>query len=465
MRSVSSSAKAGALFGLGMAMAGCNATLTTATQSTNGAEPLKVLSPMAAGAPQPKVAAVNRSSPPTSAGPVKSANLKQSVELALLRNPDVGRAMAEIQRSTGDVKVAESAWYPKVGYNSSLGTSTAATPSSVDSSSMRAGLEVNQLVYDFGRADNQILASRAIAGQRNAELRDTQEKVALATSETHLELVRAQKLLVATDKYLTALTNLRTTISLRADSGAANQADVYVAETRVQSARAERIKSNTRYVSSQARLLQLTGTLVKTAPDPAPTMLRVARAVQASPADGGTGVAAAEHATEAARAKLKIAQAALYPSIGLRASYTHPFSNDGTSETSLIGLTVQGDLFTGGANEGRIHAASSDVRSNERSAELARLTNDTEVAVANAEIAGSEQRTLAYARQLENARKARETSLAEYQVGKRTLTEVLNTEQEIFRAETDRINAEGDANLSIVRAASARQVLIQCLAL
>ncbi len=465
MRSISSSAKAGVIFGLSMAMAGCNATTTTATHDAEASRPLKEGSSPAAAAPESKHADAGRSATVTAAMPIKAGDLKQSVELALLRNPDIGRARAEIQRSTGDVKVAESAWYPKVGYTSSLGTSTAATPASVDSSSVRAGLEVNQLVYDFGRADNQILASRALAGQRNAELRDTQEKVALATSETHLELVRSQKLLVATDKYLLALTNLRTTISLRANSGAANQADVFVAETRVQSARAERIKSNTRYVSSQARLFQLTGALIKSAPDPAATMARVARAVQTSPAEGGTGIAAAEHATEAARAKLKIAEAALYPSIGLRASYTHPFANDGTSETSLVGLTVQGDLFTGGANEGRIHAASSDVQSSERSAALARLTNETEVAVANAEIAGSGQRTLAYARQLESARKARETSLAEYNVGKRTLTEVLNTEQEIFRAETDRINAEGDANLSIVRAASARQVLIQCLAL
>ncbi len=402
--------------------------------------------------------------PVLSTGPRQSGiDLATTVSLALARHPEIGRASAEIARSGGDLQVAESAWYPKLGYTSSFGKSSATTASSADTASVHAGLEVNQLIYDFGRADSQIQAARAARAQRSAEFVDTEERVALTTSDAYLELARAQALLGASSRYLTALVNLRTTISIRADSGAANRADVHVAETRVQSAKAERIRSQTRFLTAQARLFQLTGAAITQVIPPAPMIARLIQMIEAAPASQGTGIAAAEQATDAARARLKIAQASYYPAIGARAAYTRPFSNDATMATSTIGLTVTGDLFNGGNSAGRVLAATGDLSAAERSTSLARLTNTTEVAVARAEIAGARDRTGTHDRQLESARNARETSLAEYTIGKRTLTDVLNAEQEIFRAETDRTNADSDANLAIIRAAAARQVLIACL--
>jgi outer membrane protein, adhesin transport system len=388
------------------------------------------------------------------------ADLATTVSIALSRHPDIGRANAEITRSGGDVRVAESAWYPRVGYTSSFGKSSTPTASTADGSALHAGLEINQLIYDFGRADGQLLAARALRAQRSAEFADTEERVALAATEAYLELDRAKALTDASSRYLTALVNLRTTIAIRADSGAANRADVHVAETRVQSAKAERIRSETRFVQAQARLVQLTGTDIRQVASPQRTITRLIQLIDAAPASQGTGVAAAEQAAEAARARLKIAQVANYPSIGARAAYTRPFGQDGTTPTSTIGLTINGDIFNGGASEGRAMAAAGELAASEKSAAVARLNNATDVAVARAEISGARDRTGIYGRQLESARQARETSLAEYTIGKRTLTEVLNAEQEISRAETDRINADCDANIAIARAGAARKVLI-----
>jgi outer membrane protein, adhesin transport system len=388
-----------------------------------------------------------------------SADLASAIAAALSQHPDIGRANAEILRSGGDVRVAQSAWYPKIGYTSSFGkSSTAAT--TADGSALHAGLEVNQLIYDFGRADQTLQAARALRGQRSAEFLDTQERVALAATEAYLELDRSKALLDASSRYLTALVHLRTTISIRADSGAANRADVYVAEARVQSAKADRSRTETRFIQAQARLVQLTGAEIRDLKSPRTTITRLIQIIETAPASQGTGVVAAEQAAEAARARLKIAQVAFYPSIGARAGYTRPFGHDVTTPTSSVGMTINGDLFNGGASEGRAMAAAGELASAEKSAAVARLNNSIEVAVARAEIGGARDRTGIYARQLESARQARETSLAEYTIGKRTLTEVLNAEQEISRAETDRVNADSDANIAIARAAAARQVLI-----
>ncbi len=359
--------------------------------------------------------------------------------------------------------MAEAGWKPKLGYVSSIGTSSTAA-SSADSANYRAGVEVNQLLYDFGATDNQILAAKAVRQQREAEIADTRERIALAASEAYLELVRAEDLTAAADRYLMALVNLRTTISLRTDSGVANVADVHMAETRVQSARGERARSQTRSVASRARLLQLTGEHVARASPPDRLIDAVKSAIQATSDDAGRGMIAAERAAAAARAKLKIAEVSLYPSIGARAGYTHPFGDRDLKPATSVGITVKGDLFNGGASAGRTQAATAEMQAAERNVELTRLTNATDVTVAAAEQAGAAERKSASGRQLESANKARQTSLEEYGIGRRTLTDVLNAEQEILRAETDRINAGADAAVAILRAGAARQVLVRVLA-
>ena len=398
--------------------------------------------------------------------PGQPVSLTQTVVMALAQNPEVSRALAEIHRSRGDVVSAQSAWFPKATYASTVGTDRGSPSNVINAyghSRISAGLEVNQLLFDFGRADGQIDATRAVRDQRDAELHDTEERVALTATEAHLELIRAHHLVAATDHYLTALVNLRTAITLRANSGVTNQSDVLVADSRVQSARAERIRSQTRFISAQSKLQLLTGVQLTHAVDPGALLDRIARATKASSRELASGVAAADRAAAAALGRLKTAQASIYPAVGIKVTETLPIADKTITSTSLVGFTIQGDLFTGGAAEGRIKAAMADAQSAERGSALARLTSKTEIEGAMAEVNGAAQRAAAYARQLATVRQARELALAEYAIGKRTLTEVLNMEQEIFRAETDRITAGSDRQASIARAASVGGVLVASL--
>ncbi len=453
MSRVSSVAVSTALALAGALTTGCSPSMMTPTSTSQRPAAPAVGAALLPSAPQPPAP------PPVVRARLARGDLAGTIAAALSQNPDIARVDAEIMRSSGDVRIAQSAWYPKVGYTSAFGKSST-TATTAEGSSLHAGLEVNQLIYDFGRAGQTLQAARAQRGQRSAEFLDTQERVALAATEAYIELDRAKAVLDASSRYLTALVNLRTAISIRAESGAANRADVYVAEARVQSAKAERSRTETRYIQSQARLVQLTGADIRAFASPRAAITRLIQIIETAPASQGTGVVAAEQAAEAARARLKIAQVAYYPSISARATYTRPFGHDVTTPASTIGLAINGDIFNGGGSEGRAMAAAGELASAEKSAAVARLNNSIEVAVARAEIGGARDRTGIYARQLESARQARETSLAEYTIGKRTLTEVLNAEQEISRAETDRINADSDANIAIARAAAARQVLI-----
>jgi outer membrane protein, adhesin transport system len=395
---------------------------------------------------------------------LRDMGLASSVGLALAKHPDIGRADAAVSRSRADVTVAQSSWYPKLGYTSNIsGLSQGSAATALSDRTHVVGLEVSQLVYDFGRANSDIAANEATNRQREAEMRDTMERVALTTSEAHLELARATQLLLAADLYIESLRKLHETIRLRAASGAAGQADVYFADVRLQTAQGERIRAMTRQTAAQARLYRIIGVRPQSVGDPNAAILAIASRLAGHGTDGATGVAAAQHAATAAKAKISLAEASLYPSISLKGSRTFAISDPLHEHSDLVGLSIQGDLFTGGAAQGRITAAQKDAVAAERAIELARLASSTEVDAADADVTSAKLRRVVFSRQADLARKSRDIYLDEYQLGKRTLTEVLNAEQEISRAEAERINAVADAWSAVVRAAAARAELVSSL--
>jgi outer membrane protein, adhesin transport system len=396
--------------------------------------------------------------------PLAQMGLSASAGLALARHPDIGRASAAVSRSDADVSVAEAAWYPKFGYTSNISAlGTGSASSSLTSGTNTVGAEVTQLIYDFGRANSEIAATEASRLQRTAELRDAMERVALESCTAHLELARSTDLLKSADHYIASLQKVRQTIQLRAASGAAGQADVFLADVRLQTAEGDRIRAITRKTTASSKLNRIIGVVPKNVRDPSPEILAIATSLTGGNGDGVAGVAAAEHAAAVAKARIALAQASYFPSISLKGSRTYAIDDPAHQSSDLLGLSIQGDFFTSGATEGRLKAARQDAVAAERATELARLNSNTEVDAANAEITGAKLRRGVFSRQAALARNARDIYLDEYQLGKRTLTEVLNAEQEISRADVEQINAIADAWNAVVRAAAARSQLVAAL--
>ncbi len=397
--------------------------------------------------------------------PLKQLSLADAVGLALAMHPDIGRAEADVSKSAAEVSIAQAAWYPKIGYSSNLGGSSSTSSSSANASSSSVGVQVEQLIYDFGRADSQIAATEATNRQRSAELTDVMQRVALTASEAYVEQVRSKKLAEATDRFLTSLANLRETIQLRSTSGAAGEGDLHFADVRIQGAEGDKIRATTRHKSAEARLARIIGVQPHSLVDPIKTMIALSAKVANQRDEGATGVEAAENAAQAAHARVTLTEASLYPSINFKANHDEGLAIGGgeADSTSTFGLSIQGDLFNGGANYARIEAAQKEAISADRAVEVARLNAGTEVDLANAEISGAKLRKTVFANQAEMARRARDVYLAEYGLNKRTLIEVLNAEQEIYRADTEQINAAGDAFSAVVRSAAAKGVLLGSL--
>ena len=294
-------------------------------------------------------------------------------------------------------------------------------------------------------------------------MNDTRERVALTTSEAHLEVARGTILLGAAGRYLLSLKRLQEIIGLRAASGAADQADVFFADVKLKGAEGENVRTQTKLTTAVSNLYRVIGVRAKTVADPKRIIAEIERTLVGASLDGSAGVEAAENQAAAARARILGVEASLYPSVSLKASQTRPIADPLRAQQTLFGLSIQGDIFNGGASAARILSAKQEALAAENAIALAKLHTNVTVDTALADISGAIQRRKIFIRQAELARQSRDIFLSEYQIGKRTLTEVLNAEQEIFRAESEQINAVADTWLAVVRAAAARGALVRSL--
>ena len=186
--------------------------------------------------------------------------------------------------------------------------------------------------------------------------------------------------------------------------------------------------------------------------------------------DSAPAVRAAASAVDAARADVGLARAERYPSIGAEASYTAMTDDDDDDDDDdfdddndnlWVGVTLRGNFSTGGLAKGRINAASAGQRAAEHALDSERLLARTAQVTAKVESAGAASRIANYQKMIELANNARELYWQEYTLNKRSLNDVLNTDRDVFLAESERITAEADGIKASVRAAAATGTLVK----
>ncbi len=379
-------------------------------------------------------------------------SLRDAVGIAIARHPDIGRANAEVVQSTSEVEVAKAAWYPKIdygvrpGYGGSFGSNGNRTGT-------RASIGVSQLLYDFGRTSSRISAADSTLSQRRFQLADTIETVAYQTASTFIELAASQDVIVAAQRQVAALTETRAKILDRVRAGLSVSSDRNLVELAILHAQAEVLKAHTRFDVAAAKLTELIGARPR----------RVAGLGGTASFVGGLGsiggnvehtpsVLAAEAAVDAADARVRLAEAERFPSIGIGASRAISSGRPNASNDTWIGLAVSGNYSLGGLAKHQIAAAEAELRANRESLENQRLVTRSALKAAQIEVSGAAARRASYEKVIALSRASRDLYWQEYILNKRSLTDVVNPERDIFESEVEWINALADGSIARVKA-------------
>jgi adhesin transport system outer membrane protein len=388
----------------------------------------------------PSVAVVDPTPDAATRMPIGNLSLQQAVGIAISRHPDISRAGAVVAQSASEVEIAKAAWFPKLEYGIRPGHGTG--PSS--------SIGINQLVYDFGRTKSRISAADATLNRQRYLLADTIETVASTTAATFVELAASQDVVAAAKRQVAALRETRVKINDRVRAGLSVTSDRNLIDVAVLRAEAEVLKADTRFDIAAAKLAELTGIRPRRVADLSSTASFVRRLGNGIGGDieQTPSVRAATAAVDAADARLSLAEADRFPSVGVGISRSRSIGSAGVDNGTWVGISLTGNFSLSDLAQHQVAAAEADRRAAREALENQRLISRTTLHSAEMEEAGAASRLSSYEKVIELSRASRDLYWQEYILGKRSLTEVVSPERDIFQSEVEWTNALADGMLA-----------------
>ena len=389
-------------------------------------------------------------------------SLRAAVEQAVTTSPEVTARYNAYRASMDAVDVARSAYRPRVDLTASVGKDNdrigTRTPVSQTLTRSAAGLNLTQLLWDgLGtRNDVERLGHDRLA--RYFDFVDASEQAALEAARAHYDVLRFRRLLqLAEDNYVQHRYAFLQ-IQSRFKAGVGRGVDLEQAGARQALAESNLSTESANLHDVTARYLRVVG-MAPAKSLPSVTMLRTALPASAGEAMNlavrqSASVSASIESLRAARSTADGRQSAFQPRVEARLRSSLGKNIDGVadqSRNSAAEIVLNWNLYNGGADQARLRQQANLVS---QAADLRdKACRDTRQTTAIAyndtrkltdQLVLLERNTLAI-------EKARDAYRQQFDIGQRSLLDLLNAENEVYTARRALANAEYDLGIAYVR--------------
>lgn len=364
--------------------------------------------------------------------PVARLSLQESILRAFALNPDVTQQAAQIGIGEAQIDEAKSAWYPHVGLTGNAGPSRQTDSSGRLDNNVSYGITLTQLVYDFGKTDNDIKLQTAARDSYRFKLMATLTDVAEKTATAYMEVSRYQALCDAAQRNIHSLENVYNMAALRANAGLNSSSDELQAQTRIAGMRSTLEQYQAQMASAKAQLAVLTGVQPEAIAEPPAELAEQPVSLKNIDYQSIPLVLAAENLRQSAQYGVEKTKAQYWPTLSIQ----------------------------GGAVSAQVQQAEGQKKISASQVEQAKLDVLQRASVAYANWTGARGREEAGLAQSESAHKTRDVYQNEYKLGKRSLNDLLTVEQDVFQAQSAEINASYDGWVAAVNYAAAVNNLI-----
>ena len=396
--------------------------------------------------------------------------LKTAAEKAFASNPDISARFNAYRASMDAVAAARAAYRPRVDLNASVGQDneriSSRNPATQSQGRSGVGLSATQLLWDGLGTQNEVARLNHDQLARYFEFVDTTEQVALAVARAHYDVMRFRRLVqLAEDNYVQHRYAF-VQIQSRFRAGVGRGVDLEQAGARVALAESNLSTEVANLHDVTARYLRIVG---DTPPSYLATLDPMKRSVPASAADAMTAavrqnaaISASIENMRAARALVEARNSAFQPRIEARLRTSAGHNVDGVrdqSRDSAAEIVLNWNLYSGGADQARVRQQvnlmnqAADQR--DKACRDARQT----AAIAHNDIAKLNEQVLLLDRNALAIEKARDAYRQQFEIGQRSLLDVLNAENELYTAKRAYANAEHDLALAYARTHAAMNQL------
>ncbi len=402
--------------------------------------------------------------------------IKEVTQQALEANPEVQAAWHEFKAAAQDVRVARGGYLPTVDIGASAGKTNRDYDGRGVYNTTQGQITLSQMLFDGFRTSGEVERFDSVRLVRYYELLNTVELTALEAVRAFEDVKRNRELVELARANYAKHRDVFAQIEERTVSGVGRRVDLEQVSGRLALAESNLLTEATNLHDVTARYLRVVGQLP--ADDLQPTRLaeqqlpESIRAALSLAYQGNPGFHAAIKNISVAQAAVKVDRAGHYPKAELRARQVTSRNQNGFDnrvdpssygDESAVELAITYNLYSGGSNRAAIRRSLELVNQAKdlRDQACIDLRQNTQIAYNDA-FRLSEQ-LIALEQHRLSSDKVRTAYAEQFNIGQRTLLDVLDAENEYFQASRALVIAQGDLELAHARALAAMGSLLPAL--
>lgn len=389
--------------------------------------------------------------------------LTEALQQAQSGNPEILAARAQLQSSEAEFSAAKGAYLPTLDLLYARGKETTDSPSTrlatgsdVTLDRTEAGLVLRQNLYDSPRF-NEIDRAEAVRDASRQGTDATESRARFDVIRGFLNVVSNRLIAAVAKSSLAAHEKIAEKVSQRSAAGAGSQTDTRQAEGRVALARVNYLQYESAMKNSEYEYQSVVGhlpdavmldDLLLPLDDLADMESAVSEALRTHPQ-----LKKAQYELEAAREAQAVVRGRYYPSVGLEARINNNENIDGIAgvhDARSLMLRVNYNLLNGGSDWARSRSGAEKVNEMLQRVESSRRQIAEAVRKAWTSRGIAAERLQYLTAQEEKTTTVRNDYLLQFDIGKRSLLDVLDLEKELQIARRDKIRAEYDQRLADV---------------
>ena len=399
--------------------------------------------------------------------PDKGGALLDAVRKAVASNPEVQARWHGYQAATAERDVARGGYFPRIDLNADVGHRWRKEPheSRDDWNYSGAGLDLNQMIYDGFATSSEVKRMSYTRLVRYYELLDVSESVGLEVVQAYADVERQRELVEHAKANYVAHKQVYDRLNDRTTAGVSRRVDLDQAAGRLALAESNLLTEVSNLHDVSARYQRLVGDLPPSTLPPIANTLsgvplpeNVVSALQMAYVNNPAFNAAIEN-VRASQANQDTARSNYHPKLNLHASTgtNRNLNNDkddlkGNTQESLVELLFSFNIFRGGSDQARVKQAGEEVSQAKDLREKAcrDLRQTLTIAYQNTR---SLVEQLGYLEQHRTSTaKARDAYRHQFDLGQRSLLDLLDTENEYFTS--NRAYTSARYNLLVAQAAT-----------
>jgi outer membrane protein, adhesin transport system len=393
---------------------------------------------------------------------------KDIVEKTISNNPEVQAKLHEYTASLQEQKAAKSNYYPAADiiYRARSQESVIPNINNTEAPDSQAQFVITQMLFDGLATPSQVNRLGHAARVRYYELQAAMQRVALDISRAYIDVQRNRELVGFAERNYVALKQMFDKIEERVKAGVARKVDLEQASGRVALAEASLLTELANLQNVSANFQRLYGE-VPPANIPLIDMNdyevpNANQALETAYQMNPNFLAAAENIL-ATEQEVRGNRAGYLPQLNLRGT-TNPYTSSNGVNSSLaadtLELTASFNLFRGFRDQAIVAQAAENLNRSFDLRDQACRDVRQEVSIAQNDILVLKDQ-MKYRKQhqlaIENARLAYRK---QFDIGQRSLLDLLDTENEYFQASRSYVNAVNDLNVAYARTYASEGTLL-----